>query len=48
MEWLASEGYAVYYPIGHSPDCDLVIDDARAFERVQVKTTSAIGMAAGK
>src|SRR6478672_10211423 len=39
MEWPASQGYAVYYPIGHSPDCDLVIDDARAFERVQVKTT---------
>lgn len=40
MEWLASRGYAVYYPIGHSPDCDLVIDDGCAFERVQVKTTT--------
>jgi MoaA/NifB/PqqE/SkfB family radical SAM enzyme len=40
MEWLASQGYAVYYPIGHSPDCDLIIDDGRAFERVQVKTTT--------
>jgi hypothetical protein len=23
MEWLGSHGFAVYYPIGHSPDCDL-------------------------
>ena len=42
MEWLASQGYAVYYPIGHSPDCDLVIDDGDAFERVQVKTTTLL------
>ena len=40
MEWLGSQGYGVYYPIGHSPDCDLVIDDGHAFRRVQVKTTS--------
>jgi len=35
-----SQGYAVYYPIGHSPDTDLVIDDGRALRRVQVKTTT--------
>jgi hypothetical protein len=39
MEWLASNGYAVYYPIGHSPDCDVVINDGRGLQRVQVKTT---------
>jgi len=39
MEWLASKGYAVYYPIGHSPDCDVVVNDGHAFRRVQVKTT---------
>jgi Holliday junction resolvase-like predicted endonuclease len=40
MEWLGSQGYAVYYPIGHSPDCDLVVDDGGVLQRVQVKTTS--------
>jgi len=39
MEWLASKGYAVYYPIGHSPDCDVVVNDGHALRRVQVKTT---------
>jgi hypothetical protein len=40
MEWLGSQGYGVYYPIGHSPDCDLIIDDGCALRRVQVKTTT--------
>jgi len=40
MEWLGSRGYAVYYPIGHSPDCDLIADDGEALQRVQVKTTT--------
>jgi hypothetical protein len=40
MEWLGSHGYSVYYPIGHSPDCDLVADDGESLERVQVKTTT--------
>jgi hypothetical protein len=40
MEWLGSQGFAVFFPIGHSPDCDLVIDDGRALRRVQVKTTT--------
>jgi hypothetical protein len=40
MEWLGSQGFGVYYPIGHSPDCDLIVDDGHALQRVQVKTTS--------
>jgi hypothetical protein len=40
MEWLGSQGYGVYYPIGHSPDTDLVADDGSALQRVQVKTTT--------
>ena len=40
MEWLGSPGYAVFYPIGHSPDCDLIVDDGCALQRVQVKTTT--------
>lgn len=40
MEWLGSQGYAVFYPIGHSPDCDLIVDDGCALQRVQVKTTT--------
>jgi hypothetical protein len=28
------------YPIGHSPDCDLIADDGDALQRVQVKTTT--------
>src|SRR3984957_19613157 len=39
MEWLGAHGYDVYYPIGHSPDCDLVADDGEKLERVQVKTS---------
>jgi PD-(D/E)XK endonuclease len=40
MEWLGSQGYTVFYPVGHSPDCDLVVDDGCALQRVQVKTTT--------
>jgi hypothetical protein len=40
MEWLGSRGYAVFYPIGHSPDCDLIVDDGCGLQRVQVKTTT--------
>jgi len=40
MEWLGSHGFTVYYPIGHSPDCDLVVDRDGALLRVQVKTTT--------
>ena len=48
MEWLGSQGYAVFYPIGHSPDTDLVVDDGRALRRVQVKRRLAGKIAAGK
>jgi Holliday junction resolvase-like predicted endonuclease len=40
MEWLASEGYGVWFPIGHSPDCDLIAEDRERLLRVQVKTTT--------
>jgi hypothetical protein len=40
MEWLASQGYGVYYPIGHSPDSDLIIDDGHTLQRVQVKSST--------
>jgi len=40
MEWLGSQGYGVFFPIGHSPDCDLVADDGNTLQRVQVKTTT--------
>jgi hypothetical protein len=39
MEWLGSQGYGVYYPIGNSPDCDLIADDGEVLLRVQVKTS---------
>jgi PD-(D/E)XK endonuclease len=40
MEWLGSQGYAIYLPIGHSPDCDLIAERDEALLRVQVKTTT--------
>jgi Holliday junction resolvase-like predicted endonuclease len=40
MEWLASQGYGVNVPIGHSPDYDLIADDGESLVRVQVKTTT--------
>jgi Holliday junction resolvase-like predicted endonuclease len=40
MEWLASQGYGVFYPIGHSPDCDLILDDGHTLQCVQVKTST--------
>jgi Holliday junction resolvase-like predicted endonuclease len=40
MEWLWSRGYAVFFPIGHSPDFDLIAYDGEALVRVQVKTTT--------
>jgi hypothetical protein len=40
MEWLGSHGHALYYPVGHSPDYDLIADDGEALLRVQVKTTT--------
>ena len=40
MEWLGSQGYAVYLPVGHSPDCDLIAERDGLLLRVQVKTTT--------
>jgi PD-(D/E)XK nuclease superfamily protein len=40
MEWLASKGYGVNFPIGHSPDYDMIADDGEVLHRVQVKTTT--------
>jgi hypothetical protein len=40
MEWLGSQGYRVAFPIGHSPDYDLIADDGARLARVQVKTST--------
>jgi Holliday junction resolvase-like predicted endonuclease len=40
MEWLWSQGYSVFVPVGHSPDFDLIAYDGEALLRVQVKTTT--------
>jgi len=40
IEWLGSRGYAVFVPVGHSPDVDLVADDGESLLRVQVKTST--------
>jgi hypothetical protein len=40
IEWLGSQGYGVSFPLGHSPDYDLIADDGDALLRVQVKTSA--------
>jgi hypothetical protein len=40
MEWLGSQDYTIYLPVGHSPTCDLVIETGNALLRVQVKTST--------
>jgi PD-(D/E)XK endonuclease len=41
MEWLGSQGYKLWLPFGHSPDVDLIAEDAdEQLLRVQVKTTT--------
>jgi Holliday junction resolvase-like predicted endonuclease len=40
MEWLGSQGYGVSFPIGHSPDYDLIAEDGDELLRVQVKTST--------
>ena len=40
MDWLGLQGYSIYIPIGHSPDCDLVADAGDRLLRVQVKTST--------
>jgi PD-(D/E)XK endonuclease len=38
MEWFASKGALIYFPIGHSPECDFIAEFGDRLERVQVKT----------
>lgn len=38
--WFAGKGAAVCWPIGHSPDWDLVVEWNEQLYRVQVKTTT--------
>jgi PD-(D/E)XK nuclease superfamily protein len=40
IEWLWSRGYPVWYPIGHSPDVDLVTRIDGRLAGVQVKTST--------
>ena len=40
LEWLASRGWLVSIPFGHSPDYDLVADTGDRLLRVQVKTST--------
>ena len=40
IEWLWSRGYPVWYPIGHSPDVDLVTEIDGGLVRIQVKTST--------
>jgi hypothetical protein len=41
MEWLGSEGYAVFVPVTHSRDVDLIgVDPQGTVVRVQVKTST--------
>jgi hypothetical protein len=39
MEWLASQGAHIYFPVGHSPDVDLIADFGNQLLRVEVKTS---------
>jgi hypothetical protein len=41
MEWFASKGAVVCFPIGHSPDWDFIADWGSRLIRVQVKTCIA-------
>jgi hypothetical protein len=39
MTWLVEHGFALYLPLGHSPDCDVIAEsDEGRLLRVQVKT----------
>jgi hypothetical protein len=40
MEWFGSKGYGVCFPVGHSPDYDVIADDGEALLRAQVKTST--------
>jgi hypothetical protein len=38
VQWLGKQGFDVWIPLGHSPDCDLIVDDGETLLRAQVKT----------
>ncbi len=40
IEWLTSKGALVFFPLGHSPDVDLIAELRGQFLRIQVKTTT--------
>lgn len=42
MQWLSEQGAAVYIPLGHSPDVDLVAWWEGRFIGVQVKTSCCL------
>jgi hypothetical protein len=42
IEWLGTRGYPVWYPLGHSPDIDLVTRIDGRLVGVQVKTTTCL------
>ena len=42
VEWLWSKGHPVWYPLGHSPDVDLVTRIDERLVGVQVKTSTVL------
>ena len=42
MLWFWAQGAAVFVPLGHSPDYDLVADWGEGAMRVQVKTSPVV------
>lgn len=40
LEWLASVGATVFFPFGHSPDCDLIAEARGRVLRIQVKAST--------
>jgi PD-(D/E)XK endonuclease len=42
IEWLWSKRYPVWYPLGHSPDYDLVAEIDGRLVRIQVKTATFV------
>lgn len=43
MDWFASQGALVCFPIGHSPDWDFIAELAGRLLRIQVKTSISFG-----
>ena len=42
MDWLVAQGYALYLPLGHSPNVDLIAERDEKLLRVQVKTSTVV------